>query len=118
MADPRAVPDALVAARTVLEGFEKGIFVRDISGDSTSDWAIKAFPYLRALGALQAWVDGPLGSVPAPEPALHWKTCPQCWAFPTVLSPRVCSVCDGTGEIAVRAAVPVGEPQPGKDSTP
>ena len=36
----------------VLEGFDRKIFVRNIEGDGASDWAVKCFPYLRALGIL------------------------------------------------------------------
>jgi hypothetical protein len=43
--------------KMVLEGFDKGIFVRDISHDHQSDWAIRAFPYLAALGRLAEQVD-------------------------------------------------------------
>ena len=41
------------AARTVLEGFDKHVFVRDTSKDDRGDWAIRCFPYLRALSVLQ-----------------------------------------------------------------
>lgn len=36
----------------VLEGFDRKIFVRNIEDDGASDWAVKCFPYLRALGIL------------------------------------------------------------------
>ena len=36
----------------ILEGFDKGIFVRNTDGDSAPDWAIKLFPYIAALGRL------------------------------------------------------------------
>lgn len=42
------------AVAKVLEGFDKGIFVRNVEGDVASDWAVKAFPYLQALGKLAA----------------------------------------------------------------
>ena len=41
----------------VLEGFNSGVFIRNTSGDHESDWAVKAMPYLRAVGQLQAFVD-------------------------------------------------------------
>jgi len=41
------------AARTVLEGFDEHIFMRDISNDDRGDWAIRCFPYLRALAVLR-----------------------------------------------------------------
>jgi hypothetical protein len=48
--------DALLAepgnVAKVLEGFDKGVFVRDISHDHDRDWAIRALPYLVALGRL------------------------------------------------------------------
>lgn len=40
------------AAEKVCEGFDKGFFVRDISRDHESSWAIHLFPYLAALGVL------------------------------------------------------------------
>jgi len=44
--------EAVAAIRTTLEGFDKGVFVRNTEGDSAPDWAIKAFPYIRALAVL------------------------------------------------------------------
>ena len=40
------------AIRTVLEGFDAGIFVRSIGHDGQSDWAFKLLPYIRALATL------------------------------------------------------------------
>lgn len=40
------------AALKILEGFDRGVFVRNTAKDHESDWAIKAFPYLRALAVL------------------------------------------------------------------
>ncbi len=37
----------------ILEGFEEGVFTRNIEGDHKSDWAIKFLPYAQALGVLQ-----------------------------------------------------------------
>jgi len=37
----------------VLDGFDKTIFVRNVSQDSEPDWAVKAFPFLAALARLQ-----------------------------------------------------------------
>lgn len=45
------------AIAEVLEGFERGIFVRSIGDDANASWAIKLFPYIRALGILQAHLD-------------------------------------------------------------
>ena len=41
------------AAKTVLEGFEAGVFVRDVRHDDDPAWAIRLFPYLRAIAVLQ-----------------------------------------------------------------
>jgi hypothetical protein len=41
------------AIRTVLRGFDEGVFVRSTDGDSDPAWAIKVFPFIRALGVLQ-----------------------------------------------------------------
>lgn len=46
--------ELLEAAHGVLDGFGQGVFVRNIAHDHESDWAIKAFPYLRKLGQLQS----------------------------------------------------------------
>ena len=43
--------------RKVLEGFDQKIFIRDISGDHRSDWAVTVMPYLAAVGRLKAWAD-------------------------------------------------------------
>lgn len=40
------------AIRLVLEGFDKGVFVRDISHDHESSWAVRQLPYLAALSRL------------------------------------------------------------------
>jgi hypothetical protein len=40
------------AIATILDGFDKGIFVRDISGDGDSAWPVKFVPYALALGKL------------------------------------------------------------------
>ena len=52
-APPQA--DALrEAIDKVLEGFDKGLFVRNTFGDSDPSWAVKLAPYLVALGVLAA----------------------------------------------------------------
>ena len=38
----------------VLEGFDKGIFIRDISRDHESGWAVRSLSYLVAVGRLAA----------------------------------------------------------------
>ena len=40
------------AIRTVLCGFDEGVFVRSVAGDTDSGWALKLFPFVRALGVL------------------------------------------------------------------
>jgi hypothetical protein len=47
----------VVAASKLLEGFERGVFVRSTEYDAEGDWAIRAFPYIQALGALKCLVD-------------------------------------------------------------
>ena len=42
-----------VAVRTILRGFEEGVFVRNVDADSQPSWAIKALPFLAALGQAQ-----------------------------------------------------------------
>ena len=37
----------------VLRGFAEGVFVRSTANDGDPGWAIKLFPYLRALAKLQ-----------------------------------------------------------------
>lgn len=48
--------DLLEAAAKVCEGFDQGVFVR-AARDEDPAWAIKLFPYLRALGVLAAAVE-------------------------------------------------------------
>ena len=50
--EPRE-PSVQDAIDKVLEGFEVGVFVRAMRADSDPAWAIKLFPYLRALATLQ-----------------------------------------------------------------
>ena len=45
------------AARTILDGFDKGVFNRNITNDGESAWAIKLLPYIVALAKLQEWVN-------------------------------------------------------------
>lgn len=53
--DPHA---ALVeAARRVLEGFDRGIFIRSIAMDHAHGAIFNSAPYLVALGRLKAFVD-------------------------------------------------------------
>jgi hypothetical protein len=47
------------AAQKVIEGFDKGVFVRDPAGDGDPAWAIKLFPYLRALAVLSEFAETP-----------------------------------------------------------
>jgi len=44
--------DIRKAARVVCQGFDTGVFVRDVSHDHESGWALRALPYLAALGVL------------------------------------------------------------------
>ena len=64
-----ALFERLDAAQKVCEGFDAGVFVRDIRNDSEPGWAIKAFPHLRALGQLVAAVDKAEGQVEKVEAA-------------------------------------------------
>lgn len=42
--------DALLASlKTIVKGFEDGVFVRDLNGDGKSDWAVKLLPFITAL---------------------------------------------------------------------
>ena len=40
--------------KTILDGFEKGHFVRNIQDDDKSDWAVKLLPFIVALSKAQA----------------------------------------------------------------
>lgn len=42
------------SARKVLEGFDSGVFVRNVDGDGQSGWAMKLLPYIQALQQLAA----------------------------------------------------------------
>jgi hypothetical protein len=37
------------AVRTILRGFDEGVFVRNIDGDTRSDWAVRLLPFIAAL---------------------------------------------------------------------
>jgi len=45
--------------RIVLDGFDKGIFVRSTQGDDKPGWAIDLMPYLAALGRLAKALEVP-----------------------------------------------------------
>lgn len=45
------------AIAKVLEGFEKGVFVREIKTDHQTGWAIKIAEYIAALGVLAHHVE-------------------------------------------------------------
>jgi len=42
---------------TVLDGFERGVFIRNTENDGAPDWAIVILPYIRAIAVLQAHID-------------------------------------------------------------
>jgi hypothetical protein len=44
------------AIRKVLEGFDKGVFLRNTANDALPDWAIKQSPYLTALAILSEYL--------------------------------------------------------------
>ena len=48
-----AAPDLLENARIVLEGFGKGLFVRNTDDDMNPGWAVKLLPYVGALARLE-----------------------------------------------------------------
>ena len=54
------------AARKVLEGFDADVFVRDVSHDGVTGWALRAAPYLVALARLQDFAQSDGAS---PEPS-------------------------------------------------
>lgn len=56
---PEGVDDAI---RKVLEGFDKGVFVRNIERDADPAWAVKLLAYLGALAVLRRHVDRPVSS--------------------------------------------------------
>ena len=46
--------DELVSSlKVILEGFETGVFVRDITKDADSSWAVRLIPFLKALADAQ-----------------------------------------------------------------
>lgn len=49
-----AAPEMYESLKTILSGFEEGIFVRNIDGDGKSDWAMKLIPFVAALGRAKA----------------------------------------------------------------
>jgi hypothetical protein len=53
-------------AATVLRGFDEGVFIRSTNGDGEGDWAIKLFPFLKAMGRLQTACTARDTSTPGP----------------------------------------------------
>lgn len=51
-AEAKARAELEKAAKTVFEGFEAGMFVRDVHHDDDPAWAIRLVPYIRALAVL------------------------------------------------------------------
>ena len=45
----KAAPDLYSALTEIMDGFDRGVFVRDISNDSNPDWALKLLPFIAAL---------------------------------------------------------------------
>jgi hypothetical protein len=45
------------AVRVVLEGFDKNIFVRDVTGDTDTWWAVRVLPYVSALATMKNLVE-------------------------------------------------------------
>ena len=43
--------------KLILSGFESGVFVRDISRDAESSWAIRLMPFIVALGKAQVAIE-------------------------------------------------------------
>ena len=43
------------AARAVLDGFDKGVFLRNTVNDKSDEWAIQALPFVAALAKLAKW---------------------------------------------------------------
>lgn len=41
------------AVRTILRGFDEGVFVRNIDNDHDSAWAIRLFPFIQAIAVAQ-----------------------------------------------------------------
>lgn len=58
--------------RIVLEGFDRGVFVRNIANDPTPDWAIQLVCYIAALGRL-AKLTAPAESVATLRPANYTR---------------------------------------------
>jgi hypothetical protein len=57
------------AIRTVLRGFDTGVFVRSTDRDGDPSWAIKLLPYIQALGVLASAVtaEAPASAPPDQE---------------------------------------------------
>ncbi len=55
MSDSPSMATVREAAQRVLEGFESGVFIRNVSRDSEPGWALKVIPYIQALATLQRW---------------------------------------------------------------
>ena len=50
-----AAPDLLSSLKTIIAGFEEGVFLCSFNhGEKKKDWAKKLFPFLKALAEAQA----------------------------------------------------------------
>ena len=48
-----ASPELLESVKVILDGFEKGVFVRDVTRDIESSWALRLIPFIKALADAQ-----------------------------------------------------------------
>jgi len=46
--------ELLEACKVIMDGFEKGVFVRDVTKDAGRSWAVRLLPFIAALGKAQA----------------------------------------------------------------
>lgn len=55
--DAKALATLAAAAKTVLRGFDEGVFVRNTAHDQDPGWAIRLMPFIAALAIVKRAVD-------------------------------------------------------------
>lgn len=72
----------LSVLRTILRGFDEGVFVRSIHGDTRPGWAIRLLPFLAALAEAQRIVGAVDPYVSSTGKLTTREESFSCWAAP------------------------------------
>jgi hypothetical protein len=64
---------AIVLLETILDGFDKGIFVRGVEHDDKPNWALRVAPFMLALAKAQVLLQPERAQSNEVSPARYWK---------------------------------------------